>query len=134
MRLALILACALSASSCDSAPEAALEGKPNIKAIDPLPSVRRPLRRYYAINVRGRCSVFWIRPDARSITRVIRCPRELKPGERMRLNGHTCMRETADPARNVPARCPADLLLAERDDRRHSGEDQLPMQKPNATP
>ncbi len=82
---------------------------------------RRPEQRFFLARSGHRCWVYWQRADERSKPRLVRCPRDLLPGERIRLAGRTCLREGGDEARRVPVRCPGELLTAERLYRRDAG-------------
>lgn len=88
-------------------------------------STRPRTRDYYAANEHETCVVYWQEGDERSVPKSIPCPRELEPGERMRLAGRTCMREAVAEERSVPVRCPKQLLYVERDE----GEFKLAPQK-----
>jgi hypothetical protein len=44
------------------------------------------------------------------------CPGDLLPGERIRIAGKTCMRETSDPERREPVVCPDALTNLEKSD------------------
>ena len=50
--------------------------------------------------------MYWERGEERSVLVRARCPRDLHPGERLRLAGRTCLREGGGPEREVPVRCP----------------------------
>jgi hypothetical protein len=95
----------------------------------PAPSVssttRPRSRNYYVENVEEVCAVYWQEGARLSVRKTIACPREIEPGERLRLAGRTCMREAASAQRNVPVRCPKQLLYAEDGDRRGKGEFKL---------
>ncbi len=85
-------------------------------------TLRPRIRTYYAINEEDVCVVYWQEPTRASIRKIIPCPREIDAGERLRLAGRTCMREAAESARNIPVRCPKQVLAAEYDDRNGQGE------------
>ncbi len=84
--------------------------------------VKRPARTVYAGNDGGRCEVFWERGERRSVGATIRCPRELEPGERLRLAGSGCIRESPKPERAVPVRCVKPMLYV-RDAERSGGKE-----------
>jgi hypothetical protein len=88
----------------------AAAGAPAASALPP----RRPTRRYYLARTRERCVVYSVDGDAISPPTEVPCPAELQRGERLRLAGKTCARESpADPARDVPVVCPDPLTRAE---------------------
>jgi hypothetical protein len=64
------------------------------------------------------CRNYLVRDGREQAHTAVRCPRELKPGERLRLAGSTCMRESDDPVRRMPVRCPSVLLTFDADERR----------------
>ncbi len=98
---------------------------------DPAPSsfdaVRRPSRSYVVIHRGDGCSVHWLQDGQRSVGKAVPCPRELEAGERMRLAGRTCMRESERAERNVPIRCNKELFYAEKADQEGQGEWHLPV-------
>ncbi len=60
---------------------------------------RRPTRRFYLGRTEARCEVYFVDGDVFSVPESTPCPLDLLPGERMRIAGRTCMRESADQAR-----------------------------------
>ena len=82
---------------------------------------RRPDRRYVLVYGAKECVVFWEKGDTRSEPEVVRCPRELRQGERIRLSGSVCFREGDSRDRDAPVRCPTDLVDRERADRADGG-------------
>ncbi len=80
----------------------------------PAVSARRPTRRYYLGRTADRCEVYSM--DGGDITEPQKtpCPQDLEPGERFRITGRTCIRETTDPAREVPVVCPDPLTNLEK--------------------
>jgi hypothetical protein len=83
---------------------------------DAMPSARRPTRRYYLEHTAARCEV--IRVDEGGTTPPIPtpCPTDLLVGERLRIVGKTCLRESGDPARVEPVVCPDPLTNKEKRD------------------
>lgn len=78
---------------------------------------RRPGRRYYFARTSARCEVYRVDGETPSPPEEARCVADLAVGERIRLSGRTCMRESpADPARQVPVLCPDPLRQLEKDD------------------
>jgi hypothetical protein len=82
---------------------------------------RRPDRSYVLVFGAKQCVVFWEAGDERSEPQVVRCPRELEQGERIHLRGRVCFREGTSRDRDVPVRCPVDLIDRERNDREDAG-------------
>jgi hypothetical protein len=72
------------------------------------------------------CHVYWIDGGTRSVKKWLPCPRELNDGEKMRLTGKTCLRESDDRSRNVPVRCAKYLFRMQTHDAEGSGEYRLP--------
>jgi hypothetical protein len=85
------------------------------------PAARRPLRRYFLAYAGEHCQVFWEEGERRSEPQVVPCPRELEPGERIRLSDRVCIRESRDSTRDQPVRCPAKLVNRETADRIDAG-------------
>jgi hypothetical protein len=84
----------------------------------PLPSARRPSRRYYLGRTEGRCEVYSVDGDATSPRTGTPCPPDLENGERIRIAGKTCTRESpSGAAREQPVVCPDPLTLLEIKDR-----------------
>lgn len=92
-------------------------------------SMRPRTRSYFAANEDQTCVVYWQEGEQRSVSKSIPCPRELEPGERMRLAGRTCMREAVAEERSVPVRCAKQVLYVERDDQLAKGEYKLAPKK-----
>jgi len=82
---------------------------------------QRPKRTYFASNENNRCSIYWVNGTTRSKRRMIRCPRSLLPGERLRLAGRTCFREKTTAKRRVPVLCPKQIIRAVWMDRNDAG-------------
>ena len=60
-------------------------------------SARRPTRRYYLARTADRCEVYSVDGGDFSAPAKTPCPQDLEPGERFRITGRTCIRETTDP-------------------------------------
>jgi hypothetical protein len=58
------------------------------------------------------CVLYRVEGDTRGLGDAATCPRGLEDGERIRWSGRSCMRESGDPRRTVPVRCPVDLADA----------------------
>ncbi|WP_437725398.1 hypothetical protein [Sorangium sp. So ce861] len=87
-------------------------------AAEGTPAPRRPTRQYHLRRTDDGCELFWIDGDLVSASRTIVCPPDLEVGERVRLTGKTCMRESAQtPGRAVPVVCPLPLMELEKEDR-----------------
>ena len=82
-------------------------------AFEPIASAT-PARTFYLEKNGERCVIFSALGSDRSAESPARCPREVTSGERLRLSGQTCMRESSDAARNLPVRCPKWLIRAAR--------------------
>ena len=82
---------------------------------------RRPDRSYVLVYGAKQCVVYWEAGDEASEPEVVRCPRELEQGERIHLRGRVCFREGSSRDRDVPVRCPVDLIDRERNDRLDAG-------------
>ncbi|WP_437999233.1 hypothetical protein WMF26_04165 [Sorangium sp. So ce185] len=82
------------------------------------PAPRRPTRYYHLRRTDDGCELFWIDGDLVSASQTVVCPPDLEVGERVRLTGKTCMRESAQtPSRAVPVVCPLVLMNLEKADR-----------------
>ncbi|WP_437590789.1 hypothetical protein [Sorangium sp. So ce1000] len=82
------------------------------------PAPRRPTRHYHLRRTDDGCEIFWIDGDLVSASQAVVCPPDLEVGERLRLTGKTCFRESAQtPARAVPVVCPLALTKMEKADR-----------------
>jgi hypothetical protein len=81
------------------------------------PRARRPTRRFYLGRTEARCEVYFVDGDVFSVPESTPCPLDLLPGERMRIAGRTCMRESSDQAREIPVVCPDALTNREKIER-----------------
>jgi len=80
-----------------------------------MPSARRPARTYYYARTGDRCEVFWLEGEEVGKREVFPCSRDVLPGERIRLSGMTCMRESPSHVeRQVPVVCPDPLTNREK--------------------
>lgn len=91
---------------------------PSASAPEPesMPSARRPTRRYYLERTVARCEVYRVDDDGMSAPTPTPCPGELQVGERLRIVGKTCARESGDPDRATPVVCPDPLTNKEKRD------------------
>jgi hypothetical protein len=105
-----LLACRSDPGGAEPAPEPSAAPAPGASA----EAVRRT---YFVAHEERRCVVFWMEGDRHSESKDVPCPRELTAGERARLAGKTCQRESPEALRNVPIRCPRELLDADQHDR-----------------
>jgi hypothetical protein len=80
-----------------------------------------PRRTYFVAHEGRRCVLFWMEHERHSVSKEVTCPRDLLAGERARLSGKTCLRESSASDRNVPIRCPREVLDADRHDRAGKG-------------
>ena len=86
-------------------------------APSPAASARRPTRRYYLGRTDDRCEVYAVDDGGASPATWTPCPLDLQPGERIRIAGNTCARDSGDPARRVPVVCPDPLTNLEKRER-----------------
>lgn len=77
---------------------------------------RRPTRHYYFARTESHCEVYSVDGEQATAATEFPCPDALLPGERMRIAGKTCMRETSDPERREPVVCPDALTNLEKSD------------------
>lgn len=118
-RAALLLASSLTVTGCDDQ-SAAHRPPPPTDSAEPevaFDSVDRPTRTYWADNDEGRCAIYWEQPEATSRRMTIVCPREIEPGEKMRLAGQSCLRQSPKPERQTPVRCLKALFWMRQADR-----------------
>ncbi|MBI4953223.1 MAG: hypothetical protein HY908_14415 [Myxococcales bacterium] len=112
-------AACLGLAACDAGPAERLPD-----AVEPaitVPAPRRPAVSYYLLQVGGRCFLYTEQAEERATRREELCPRDLRDGERIRLVGHTCMREGGGPDREMPVRCPKGMIFTEHADRVDAG-------------
>jgi hypothetical protein len=82
-----------------------------------LPAARRPARRYYLAHTAERCEIYAVDPDGTTPVTPTPCPDYVRVGERIRITGMTCLRESDDPDRVQPVVCPDPLTEREKHDR-----------------
>jgi hypothetical protein len=82
----------------------------------PVTPPRRPTRRYYFARTESRCEVYSVDGEQATASESFPCPNDLLPGERMRISGKTCMRESSDLERREPVVCPDPLTNLEKAD------------------
>lgn len=109
-KLPLVALFALATAGCDddgprTRPSAFDGGPPPGFA-----TARRPSHTVYLERDDARCAVYWQQNGARSVKKTVDCPRDLEAGERLRLTGMTCHRESAEARREVPVRCASPLF------------------------
>jgi hypothetical protein len=75
---------------------------------------KRPSVRFYIERTSDRCSVYAVDGADKSAPEDAPCPEDMLLGERIRIVGMTCLRESATPDRNLPVVCPTHLLAFER--------------------
>ncbi len=118
MRSRIVLAVALAACSgggCErtSADSAARDGAERTSvAGDALPAPLRPARLLILERTAVGCAVAALEGESREELARLPCPRDLELGERVRLAGAICMRDSPVDTRKVPVRCPGALLDA----------------------
>lgn len=81
-------------------------------------SARRPTHRYYLTRTEARCEVTFVDQGVVSPPTSKPCPPDLEVGERIRIAGMTCVRESADTTRVEPVVCPDALTNREKADLR----------------
>lgn len=112
-------------AACGRGEPAARDGAPEPSAAatadagpDVAPAVRRPTRRYLMTRDGDRCLIGFDDGPVASPRTDVPCPGQLASGERIRMTGKACLRESpADPARDMPVLCPDHLLVLERVER-----------------
>jgi hypothetical protein len=120
------LATGVTVGGCDAETSAPpLPTSADLPAPSASPTTRPRSRAYFVENIEEVCAVYWQEGGRSSVRKEIACPREIEPGERLRLAGRTCMREAAKVERNVPVRCPKQVLYAEQCDLQGKGEFKL---------
>jgi hypothetical protein len=115
--LALALATVTTTGGCGVKKSAGAGPAVSASAAPPV-TARRPTRRYYLSRTGDRCEVYSVDKDEFSEPQKTPCPQELEPGERFRITGRTCIRESTDPLREVPVVCPDPLTNLEKHDRK----------------
>jgi hypothetical protein len=125
MRAAIVALCALAA--CDDGGErfAPAPVESSNAAAPSASAPKKPPRIYYLVNEAKKCEVFWLEDGQRSIKKSRPCPRDVAEGEKIRLTGKNCIRESLEPARNIPVRCPRELYKAAEADQHGGGPDRL---------
>ena len=64
----------------------------------------------------NRCEVTYGPETPAMVQKEARCPREIREGEQLERTGATCFRQSKDPLRRGPTRCPSSLIeLPSRD-------------------
>ena len=109
--LALLVACKDDSPTLTAAPGAAIPPEPTA-----MPSARRPARRYYLTRTPARCEITRVDEAGTSTPVPTPCPGDLQLGERLRIAGKTCTRESADLERVEPVVCPDPLTNQEKHD------------------
>jgi hypothetical protein len=114
-----IAAVALAASSggCGAKKSADIGLAASASAAPAVPA-RRPTRRYFLARTAERCEVYSIDGGDISEPQKTPCPQDIEDGERFRITGRTCIRESTDPAREVPVVCPDPLTNLEKKDQK----------------
>ncbi len=80
------------------------------------PPLRRPTRRYFFGRTEASCEVYSVDGEATTPPEVFPCPGDLNVGERLRIAGKTCTRESPEPDRREPVVCPDPLTNLEKRD------------------
>lgn len=110
------LACLVALAACQD--RGAGSAPPAGTAVDPDPaaSARRPARRYFLARTASRCEIYRVDGEVLSPATPTPCPVDLQIGERIRVAGKTCMRESSDAERVEPVVCPDPLTNKEKRD------------------
>ena len=115
---ALVLVAALGLGACQDHAPAPSPPPPGSAApvADAVASARRPVRRYYLARTAKRCEIYRVDEEGISPPLVTPCPLELQIGERIRIAGKTCLRESSEAERVEPVVCPDPLTNKEKRD------------------
>ena len=85
---------------------------------EPIPSARRPTKRYFLSRTSERCEIFFEDGEERSEPQLTPCPEYMLIGERIRIAGRACfLVNRAQPEREKPVICPDPLTRFEKHDR-----------------
>lgn len=127
---------ALCLAGCSSSEESqTASGRPSVTSTATASSSRvaRPDRiPYLDFHAEKGCHAYWHDPttEISSERREVRCPREMVAGERMRLSGRVCFRESSDAPRRGPVRCAYQLIKIQEALRTGEGEwDLAPLEE-----
>lgn len=128
MRAAFAIAFfALASSACATKKSSSAGGDTTASAAPPPPaaaSARRPKKKWYLANTSERCTIYSVEGDVTFPSITTPCPPDLTSGERIRIAGKTCIRESDDPSRVLPVVCPDPLTNAEKKDLAAEGHPQ----------
>lgn len=115
---ALLPAALLALAACQDrgAPAPAPSATASAATPDPAASARRPARRYFLARTTSRCEIYRVDEAGISPATTTPCPADLLVGERIRVAGMTCVRESSDPERVEPVVCPDPLTNKEKRD------------------
>jgi hypothetical protein len=113
----LLVALALLGGCKDRGPAPAPAASVTTIDPDPVASARRPTRRYFLARTAQGCEIYYLDASGASPPIPTPCPLELQVGERIRVAGKTCVRESNDPERVEPTVCPDPLTNFEINDR-----------------
>src|SRR5262249_32888099 len=83
---------------------------------DPAATARRPARRYYLARTASRREIYRVDEAGLSAPFIAPCPQDLQIGERIRIAGKTCVRESSEAERVEPVVCPDPLTNREKRD------------------
>ncbi len=116
---AIVAALALAAASggCGAQKSADIGAAASASAA-PAVAARRPTRRYYLARTADRSEVYSVDGGDFSEPQKTPCPQDIEPGERFRITGRTCIRESTEATREVPVVCPDPLTNLEKHDRK----------------
>jgi len=77
---------------------------------------RRPTRRYFFDRTETQCEVYSVDDAKKTTPEAFPCPTDLNVGERLRIVGKTCTRESPESERREPVVCPDPLTNFEKFD------------------
>jgi hypothetical protein len=115
--VAIVVAASALSGGCGAKKSADVGVASSASAAPPV-AARRPTRRYYLARTADRCEVYSVDGGDFSEPQKTPCPQEIEPGERFRITGRTCIRESTDPLREVPVVCPDPLTNLEKKDQK----------------
>jgi hypothetical protein len=111
---------ASTAVTTDAGASPPLDAAPAL--LTPDAPLRRPTRRYFFERTETQCEVYSVDNAQKTPPEAFPCPPDLLIGERLRLVGKTCTRESPESERREPTVCPDPLTNLEKRDlaREHS--------------
>jgi hypothetical protein len=111
----------LAACNAGPAPTPAPSASARAPAPDRAAAARRPARRWFVGRTASRCEVYRVDEEGIGKGREVPCPQDLEIGERIRLAGKTCLRESSVRDRVEPVVCPGPLIDEDLADQARDG-------------